>query len=162
MNGDNSNTQLQERFVRWQEALRQSLAGHVALIVAFASGGLGFVGSILNDDQAHFSGITPWLILGAGALFLISLFLALFISCSRLQDVRQTLDILKHRRQKSADDVIEELRARTDALGKRTWKMVYWQLGIFTVAAALFCAGIFLAFEHRLFPPPVPPTQSAK
>ena len=84
MNGENPSTRLQARFVRWQEALRQSLSGHVTLIVAFASGGLGFVGSILNADQARFCGITSWLILGAGGLFLISLFLGLLISYNRL------------------------------------------------------------------------------
>ena len=160
MNDNNSNTRLQERFVRWQEALRQSLSAHVLLIVAFASGGLGFVGSVLNADHAQFAGITSWLILAAGILFLFSLLLALFISCNRLQDTRATLEILNHRRNKSPNDIIEELRTQTDNLGRRTWKFVYWQLGIFTVGAIVFSAGVFFAFEHRLFPPPAPTTQS--
>lgn len=159
MNEDNSTTQLQERFVRWQDTLRQSLSTHVSLIVAFASGGLAFVSSILNDDRAEFSGLTPWLILAAGVLFLLSLILALFISCNRLQDARATLEILKHRRDKSPDDTIAELQTRTDTLGKRTWSFVYWQLGVFAVAAALFCAGVFFAFEHKLFPTPDPTNQ---
>jgi hypothetical protein len=165
MNEDKSTPRLQERFIRWQENLRQSLGSHVTLIVAFASGGLGFVGSILNADHAQFSGCTRWFILGAGLLFLVSLFLALFISCNRLEDVRATLAILRHRRDKSPDEIIAELQRRTDKLGKRTWKLVYWQLGVFTVGAALFSAGIFFAFEHRLFPAPEPalaPQQQTK
>lgn len=154
MKTDNSATRLQERFIRWQESLRQSLIAHVALIVAFSSGGLGFVGSILNDEQARFSGCAPWLVMGAGSLFLAALFLALFISCCRLEDVRATLEILRHRRDKAHQDIIDELQARTDSLGRRTWKLVYWQLGVFTFACALFSAGIYFAFEHRLFPPP--------
>lgn len=152
MNENNSSTRLQERFVRWQQALRESLGTHITLIVAFASGGLGFVGSILDDERARFTGCTPWLILGAGVMFLAALFLALFVSWNRLEDVRATLEILRHRRDKSPESVIDALQTRTDALGKRTWKLVYWQLTVFMIAAALFCAGIFLAFEHRLFP----------
>jgi hypothetical protein len=159
---DNSNIRLQERFVRWQEALRQSLAGHVALIVAFASGGLGFVGAILNADQAHFSGITALLILSAGSLFLISLLLALWISLNRLKDIRQTLEILKRRRDGSAEDIVKKLQAQTDALGKRTWKLVYLQLFVFMLAAAVFSAGLYTAFDYKLFPRPIAPAQSSK
>lgn len=115
---------------------------------------MALVGSTLNANHARFSGCTPWLILGAGFLFLVSLFLALFISCNRLEDVRATLAILRHRRDKSPEEIIAELQHRTDSLSKRTWKFVYWQLGIFAVGAALFSAGIFFAFEHRLFPAP--------
>ena len=140
MSEDTSTIRLGERFVRWQEALRQSLTTHVALITAFASGGLGFVGSILNDDHARFSDSTSWLILSAGVLFLAALVLALFISCSRLKDVRGTLEILRHRRKKSADDMINELQTRTDSLSKLTWKLVYLQLGVFAFAAILFSA----------------------
>lgn len=154
MNEDTSTIRLRERFVRWHDALRQSLSTHVALIIAFASGGLGFVASILNDDHAKFSGCTPWLILGAGVLFLVALVLALFISCSRLEDVRGTLEILRHRREKSAGEIIDDLQKRTDSLGQLTWKLVYLQLGVFAVAAILFSVGICLAFAHRLFPAP--------
>jgi hypothetical protein len=154
MDGDKSINRLQERFIRWQDALRQTLSAHVTLIVAFASGGLGFVGSMLNSDHARFSGCTPWLALGAGMLFLLSLLLALFISCNRLQDVRATLEILKHRRKKSADEIIADLEVQTTALGNRTWTFVYCQLGIFAFAAVLFSVAVFFAFEHRLFPQP--------
>ena len=141
--------QLQERFVRWQEALRQSLGGHVALIVALSSGGLAFIGSILNDDHARIGGLTSIFIVGAGLLFLLSLLAALFVSCLRLQDVRATLEILRHRREKAPADLIADLQGQTEQLGRKTWCAVYWQLGFFTLAAIFFTAGIFLAFEHR-------------
>jgi uncharacterized membrane protein YhaH (DUF805 family) len=147
-----SKARLNERFVRWQAELRQSLTGHVALIVAFSSGGLAFVGSILNDDHANFSGHASYVIIAAGVLFLVSLFLALLISCNRLIDVRKTLEILKDRKDEKPSETIQALRTRTKQLGKWTWTLVYSQLVAFAVASALFCAGIFLAFEHRLFP----------
>ncbi len=160
MNEDESAVRLRERFVRWQSELRQSLSTHAALVAAFASGGVGFVGSILNDTEARFGGCTSWLILAAGVFFLLSLFLALFISFNRLRDVRSTLEILRHRRDKSSDEIITELQTRTAELGKTTWALVYWQFGTFAVAAALFLAGVFFAFEHRMFPAPEPPKQN--
>ena len=149
----NNDSRLSDRFVRWQETLRHSLTTHVTLIVAFASGGLGFVGAVINGDNARFSGVTPWLMMGAGGSFLIALLLALYISINRLQDVRVTVAIINQRRKKAPDDVIEELRSRTNELGKRTWKLIYIQLGIFAVGALLFTAGVFFAFQHKLFPP---------
>jgi hypothetical protein len=152
-----SDARLRDRFVRWQAELRQMLGGHVALIVAFASGGLAFLGSILNDDYADFSGHASCLIFAAGFLFLVALLLALFISWNRLTDVRETLEIIKYRQnntqEKPLDDIIKKLKDHTDMLGKRTWWLVNCQLLVFAVAALLFCGGVFGAFKHRLFPP---------
>jgi hypothetical protein len=153
MNEDaNTTTRLQERFVRWQDALRQTLSAHVALIVALASGGLGFVGSTLNDNEARFGGFTSFFILGAGVLFLLSLFAALFLSCNRLQDVRATLDILKHRRDESPQHTIEVLQKRTDTLGERTWCALYWQLGLFVAAAVFFFGRCFSGLRAQIIP----------
>ena len=155
MNQRESDLRLRERFVRWQAALRDVLGNHVALIVIMASGGLGFVGSIIKDDGADFSGVARWIIVAAAVFFLIALFLAVAISVNRLRDVRATLELLKRRREKSPQTIIRELENRTDALGRRTWYLVYLQLGTFTFAALLFTLGVFCAFEYKLFPQPV-------
>jgi ABC-type amino acid transport system permease subunit len=141
---------LDERFIRWQAALRETLASHVAFIVAFSSGGLAFIGVILDSDHAVFSRGTSTTLLVAGGAFLLSLLLALIISHNRLSDVRETLKILKHRREQAPMELIEQLRRQTDALGKLTWGAIYLQLGLFAIGAVSFVVGVYLAFEHRL------------
>ena len=141
-----------ERLIRWQSNLRQSLSSHVALITAFSSGGLVFYGSILNDDKAHFGGITSICIIFSGLLFLITVVLAIFISSNRLNDNRKTLEIIRARRDKKPAAVITELEAQTDKLGTRTWKAVYWQLYLFLAACALFAIAVTLSFWHRFWP----------
>ena len=150
-NPETSAIRLEERFVRWQENLRHGLGGHVALIVALASAALGFIGSLLNGEKAHFGGSTTWCILAASLLFLLSLLVAVFISCNRLWDVRGTLGIIKKRRQKSPKDLIQDLQNQTDNLSHRTWCALNWQLGLFTAASLFLTAGTFLAFKYRLF-----------
>jgi len=145
-----SESRLNERFVRWQESLRQSLGSHVTLIVALSSGGLGFVGSLLANKDSKLEGGAGGFLIGAGAFFLLSLATALFISWNRLRDVRATLEILRSRRQKTPQHVIDELTVQTRALGDGTWEAVYLQLGLFAVGAVLFAVGVTISFAHRV------------
>jgi hypothetical protein len=160
MDENTPDNRLQERFIRWQQALRDSLSSHVALIVALASAGVGIAASILNAEHAVFAPLTSWLLLAAGTFFLVSLLLALFISLNRLHDTRATLEILKRRRERAPADVIRQLQDRADALGKRTWGAAYWQVGIFAAATVCLAAGVFFAFRPRLFSLPEHSAQS--
>jgi hypothetical protein len=55
MDENTPDSRLQERFVRWQQALRDSLSSHVALIVALSSAGVGIAASMLNAEHAVFA-----------------------------------------------------------------------------------------------------------
>jgi hypothetical protein len=143
-------SRLNDRFVRWQEALRQTLGSHVALIVGFSSGGLGFVGVILNSADANLKNEAGCMLSIAGVLFLLSLALAIYISLNRLRDVRSTLEILSKRREKATETVIFELRGQTKKLGDRTWTATYCQVWIFMVAAVFFSVGMYFAFRHKM------------
>lgn len=145
-----SDTRLNERFVRWQEALRQTLGSHVTLIVALSSGGLGFVGSLLASKDTKLEGGAGGLLIAAGAFFLLSLAAALFISWNRLRDVRATLEILRSRREEATQNVIDKLTVQTRALGDKTWDAIYLQLGLFGTGAILFGVGVAIAFAHRI------------
>jgi len=148
--GENEQSRLTERFVRWQDNLRQSLSSHVTLIVSWSAGGLAFCGALLNSDHARFEGITTWVFLVTAALFILCLLLSLFISCNRLQDTRATVKILKTRKNRGSEETINELQKLTDLLGKTTWCAVCFQLWIFAFASFSLLITVFLAFKDRL------------
>jgi hypothetical protein len=147
---DNKESRLNERFVRWQDNLRQSLSSHITLIVGWSAGGLAFCGVLLNSDHAQFDRITTLVFMATGALFILCLLLSLFISWNRLQDTRATLKILKARKEKGSDETIKELQKATDELEKNTWPAVKFQLVLFVFASVFFVVTILLAFKDRL------------
>ncbi|HEX3856484.1 MAG TPA: hypothetical protein VHY30_04210 [Verrucomicrobiae bacterium] len=147
---DNEQSRLTERFVRWQDNLRQSLGSHITLIVSWSAGGLAFCGVLLNSDKAQFGGTTTFVFLTTGALFILSLALSLFISWNRLQDTRDTLKILKARKEKGSEQTIKELQAVTNKLGNNTWCAVNFQLVVFALASIFLVVTVLLAFKDRL------------
>jgi len=159
-NPPNSEERLRTRFVRWQRELRRNLGSHVALVVSWSAGALVFCGALLRDKSAQFGGVATLMFLATSFLFIGCLAIALFISWNRLCDTRATLRILDARRNGESTDIIAELQAQADALGKRTWRWAGAQLWLFGIASLIFFITMIVSFRDRLHLCPCSDTQT--
>ncbi len=158
-NPPNSDERLRKRFVRWQRELRRNLGSHVALIISWSAGALVFCGALLRDKSAQFGGVATLMFLATSFLFIGCLAIALLISWNRLCDTRATLRILDARRNGESADIIAELQAQADALGKSTWWWAGAQLWLFGIASLIFFIMMIVSFRDRLHLCPCSDTQ---
>lgn len=126
-------------FVRWQAIALEQLGYAVGLILTFAGASLGF-GFALAKDQNYTP--TCWskafVIAGLSSL-LLSLGLGVWCVINRLRDFRETRGIARDREEWEREKIPEsEINARlalrrseTDKLGKRSWRLFWWQIGTF-------------------------------
>ena len=139
-----------ESFVRWQEITITQLGYAVNLILSFAAASLGFLLTLLKDND-----FTPrHLEKGFFDLSLVLLGLSIVsgILCviNRLRDFRETKSIARDRARwkkkgisgVQIDELLKPRRDDVNKLGKWTWRMFWIQLASFSLGLL----GIILVF----------------
>lgn len=139
-----------ERFTRWQQALREQLTFLNNLILTLSIGSLGFIFSLLNksrfvpiDNQKLFFTISLF-------LFFISILLGLTTSFSRLFDFRTTVKKIKIELTTKNPEV-ESLKELMDLYSKWTWRLFYGQVIVFAVGIITLSISLFLVYKDKLF-----------
>jgi len=146
-------------FVRWQSTSVQQLGVSVNLILALATGSLGFALSILKDSDFSTCCWDKRLFAGSLLLLIISIGLGIWCTINRLCNFRLTAMIARDREKwqqggRSKDEIDRGLsarRARAETLDARTWRLFYWQVTTFSVAILLLICAVTMVYRTKLF-----------
>lgn len=139
-----------ERFTRWQQALREQLTFLNNLILTLSIGSLGFMFSLLNKQ--HFVPINGQKLCFTTSLFIFfaSILFGLAASFSRLFDFRATVKKIKIELTDNNSN-LESLKELMDLYGKCTWRLFYGQVIVFAVGIITLSISLFLVYKDKLF-----------
>jgi hypothetical protein len=144
---------MEGRFTRWQSITITQLGYAINLFLTFTVASLGFALSIAKDGIEHSP--TCWakhLLLFSIFLFLLSLGSGLGCVINRLCDFRKTESIA---RDKEKGELLpcEYARrsAETDRLGRCTWKLFHWQIGLFCAGVLTLTVEFLVLYHSNLF-----------
>jgi hypothetical protein len=141
-----------EALIRWEQVRREHLSGAIALLIALSSASLAFCGSLLTQDSVKLGvGRTPYF-LTAVIFFIVTLFVSLLVTLTRLQDVRVTAGIVRNREKTMEAEYVALLRSSAGSWGKWTWWLFYCQLFTFSVGACFLLFALWRIFQSKLFP----------
>jgi hypothetical protein len=144
-----------DSFVRWQKYTIDQLTYAVGLILTLSTASLGFAVSLLiNKDFPPSTSATSCaktLFLLNMLALLISIGLGIFCVVSRLYDFRATKDVARRREKGASEEELEELRLEYEDQGRRTWKIFWWQIGMFAFAILTFILSIAIFYQQKLF-----------
>jgi hypothetical protein len=145
-------------FIRWQGIALTQLGYAVNLILTLATASLGFAIALIKDKD-----FTPgcwgkcFLILSQLSL-LASVGLGIWCVVNRLLDFRKTKDnardqeyLTAHPEREEVRKTLEKRREETGKLGKRTWRIFWWQTGTFGLGVLLLLVAVALAYNTKLF-----------
>ena len=139
-----------ERFIRWQQILREHFTFLNNLLLTFSVGTLGFLFSLLNDK--NFIPISCEKIFFTTALILIflSILIGLVTSFNRLFDFRTTLKKIKSELNGKHSE-LEKLNELKDFYSKSTWNLFYCQIIIFTIGIISLTIAFLMIYQDKLF-----------
>ncbi len=146
-------------FVRWQATALTQLGYAVNLILGFATASLGFSLALIKDKDFAPGCLGKHLLLLGLVSLMASIVFGVWCVINRLSDFRKTRGIARDRekwqREKAAQDEIDSRlalrRSETCKLGKRTWKLFYWQIGTFGSGAFLLVTAFAVVYHAKLF-----------
>lgn len=139
-----------ERFIRWQQALREQLTFLNNLILTFSIGSIGFIFSLLNNSCFVPVGFQKFLFTSSLIIIFISTLFGIATSFSRLYDFRATVKKIKTELTEN-DSEVENLKKLIDLYGKLTWKLFYSQVIVFTVGVLTLTISLLIFYKDKLF-----------
>ncbi|MEX1211788.1 MAG: hypothetical protein WEA36_02975 [Balneolaceae bacterium] len=132
-----------ESFIRWQSITITQLSYVVNLILGLSVASLGFqVNILLGGNIAATNSWQECILIISMFSLLASVALGIFCVINRLLDFRATKEAAKMREENKSEEEIQKYRDLYDTLGKRTWKIFWWQIGFFSLGILLFIIGI--------------------
>jgi hypothetical protein len=132
------------RFVRWQSLTNRQFGYALNLFLTFATGALAFSLNETRNLRSHPCSCAECLLVESCVVFLFSLAAGIWCVLNRLRDFRLTAKIARMR-EKRGDEIIDpytsrhlvRLRRKTKRLGKCTWTLLCWQIGMFSLGVLL-------------------------
>jgi len=142
--------QKNDRFIRWQEVLREHVTFLNNLLLTISFGVVGFCISLLIQDNFNPFCYTKYLFtFGLGITF-ISILLGLGTALNRLLDFRKTVEKIKNESRGSYHD-LGETKELMELYGKRTWYLFYLQIGTLFVGVLFLILAFSGIFYTKLF-----------
>ena len=141
--------------IRWQERAIDHLTFTVSLIITLTTGAIAFGISLLtNKDFNPLLWASLWsrIFFGLTILTLLTS-IGIGIGCviNRLTDFRITRRIASLRDKGALTRLLKSARLKCKKLGGRTWRLFYWQIGLFAFGVLLFMISIIVIYESKLF-----------
>jgi len=154
--GPREETKKDDSFVRWQKYTIDQLTYAVSLILTLSTASLGFVVSlVVNKDfppsSATSTSCGQELLMLSIAALLISTGLGIWCVINRLYDFRTTKDTARQRERGSSEAELEELRLTYEDYGRSSWKLFWWQIGMFASGILSFILSIVIFYQQKLF-----------
>lgn len=141
-----SEDQGKDSFVRWQAATRDHFGSVANLLLALATGLLAFQSTLLIEKKLS-SISASWLAVASLIFLSASVVFSLWCSVNRLRDFRLTTQIVR-RRQKGELDLLD-LRNESQALGKFTWGLFWFQIVLFGLGAGCGAFAVLIQVWSR-------------
>ncbi len=132
-----------ERFVRWQSAAREQLGRTLNLTFGLTVAAIGYWFFLLGDDGFRPGGTAKYLFLSSLLVLFVSAACGLFCVVNRLWDVRGTARRVRGHPEAPTSDQL-------DAIGRRTWRLLYAHLIAFGFGMLLLAATLLVAYCHKL------------
>lgn len=144
------NDKLGGSFHRWQSLTIAQLTHTVNLIFGLSVAALAFQVTTLISDR--FNPVSWQKCVFSTSLIALLFSAALGIWCvvNRLRDFRVTTKIARVREQNADNSQLDSDRALSEKLGKRTWRIFWWQIGTFGVGILLLVLGIAGSVSEKL------------
>lgn len=140
-----------DSFIRWQSITLSQLTYAVNLILGLSVASLGFGVSLLINPEFNPEGLTKCIFLISLLAILASVAFGIWCVINRLRDFRITKDIARgSSEQNKIKEKIGSLRELSTSLGLRTWKIFWWQIGMFGAGVLLMVASIAISFSTKL------------
>jgi len=139
-----------QRFVRWQQILREHLSFLNNLILTISVGILGFAFSLLKEDNFNPQSCQK-LFLTVG-LFSVafSVIIGIATSLNRLFDFKTTVKKINDELNGNFSE-LEELKQLMGIYGKRTWCLFYFQLTLFIFGITNLTISFLMIYSDKLF-----------
>lgn len=145
-------------FVRWQSIAITQLGYSIGLILTFATASLGFGLSLIRDDRYRPGCWAKAFMFLALLSLAVSIGLGLWCVVNRLRDFRITRSVARDREnwEKTLSDVeldgrLHDRRSTSKKLGKRSWCIFWWQLGMFALGSLCLTIAFTIAFHTKMF-----------
>ena len=136
-------------FIRWQDKSIEQLGFINNLLITLASG-------FLILETQYFIGektvqpIAIILIAFSAVFVFASLIVGGILAINRLLSFRYTAQVARKRETRQRDG-IKDLRDWTNELDTRTWKLLWWQVGLFSLASLFLLATIIILALQQLW-----------
>lgn len=138
-----------DRFVRWHQILREQLTYLNNIILTFSVATLGFLFSLLNEDNFVPSCYQKLFFTFGLAMIFLSIIFGLVTSFSRLFDFRTTLEKIKNETSGNYSD-LEELKQLKDLYSKSTWRLFYAQTITFILGILILTVAFVMIYQHKI------------
>jgi hypothetical protein len=141
---------MEGRFTRWQSITIAQLGYAINLVLSFSVASLGFALSLAKETAQLASNCwAKHLLLFSIVLILFSIGAGLLCVINRLEDFKKTESIARDKERGELPPCeYARRRAETVELGKRTWRLCFWQIRLFCSGLLALVAG-FLTLYYR-------------
>jgi hypothetical protein len=137
-----------ERFVRWQNILREHVTFLNNLLLTISFGILGFIFSLLNNENFN-PNCCQKIFLTFGVLTLLfSIIFGIVTTFSRLFDFRTTLNKIKS---ELNNESLTDYKILMKVFGKTTWCFLYLQIFTLLISTINITISLILIFNEKLF-----------
>jgi len=140
-----------EKFIRWQSTAITQLSYSINLILTFSVAALGFGVSLLLNESYKPTACQVYIYFFSLFLFLLSGAFGIWCTINRLRDFRATAKICDLKRKDKNSIELPELRRLTRNLGKKSWKIFWWQIGTFSAGVLLMVLSVAFSLSKAYF-----------
>lgn len=140
-----------DRFVRWQANTIGQLSYTINLVLGLSIAALGFGISLLLDGRFNPVLWEKYFFTQSLILLIVSSGLGIWCTINRLRDFKITTKIVKKESEENSKEEVESLRKLSDCLGKKTWRIFWWQIGIFSAGTSFMIIAVALSARSKLF-----------
>ncbi len=128
-----------------------STSGNVnTLMFAVSGASLAYCGSLIANEKIHFGCWSSAFFIFSVVFFALSIAANLRAAFIRLKDARYTVKIIREGEEQP--DKCKDWEVLTKKLGKKTWRLLRWQIGFFAGGTLCLIGTLGLIYGHRLFP----------
>ncbi len=139
-------------FARWQSNTQAQLGYVIGLILSLTTASLGFAVVLLRRLLNPPLCVASVFVALSIVVLVLSGAIAIVCTINRLCDFRKTTAIARDRekwqraKEPDIESKLHDRRSETNRLGKRTWNLLWWQIGTFAFGMVTLVIGILLQF----------------
>ena len=140
-----------DRFVRWQQVLREHVTFLNNLLLTISIGITGFLLSLLNAPSFTLTCCQKIFFTFGLIVLFISIISGLTASLSRLLDFRTTVKKIKNEIKNSSASEIDDMKELMELYKKTTWFLFYTQIITFFIVTISLSIAFFMIYSNKLF-----------
>jgi len=138
-------------FVRWQKTTIAQLTYAINLFLGLSVGALGFQSALLLNENFDPLGWSRFAFLISLVALLLAIGLGIWCVINRLRDFRVTMHVARLREDEPTNsEELIRLRDLSERLGRRTWRLFWFQIGTFGLGIVCAVLGMWTLLSEKL------------